>query len=313
MITFIIVLLCMLIYSSIGGFLFAYKTDNISNHRTDYKTILNEWAFYSMFWPITVVILMLNVFFNIGKNIFKYMKSLFLVTLLFGSLTAFSQDSTKHNIVSNFTLVSKNVWRGNVYGDNTPAVSANLGIVLNNGFELGAIGTSPINGKRDGYGIWMELYASQTIGKLKITVDDYYFFNAQDSLNDYANWSRSNTQHLIETRLKYCGDRFNVTASYVVYAASSSVNNLYLEAEFYVVRDLLSVSAGGVLGESYLNFYNKGGVTHIGFTGYRIIKVTDSLSVPMFVTLMTSPNYKNASKYPAFTQNPINVVVGLTF
>ncbi len=248
------------------------------------------------------------------------MKKLLLLALLTLSISAFAQDTTKvktdsskHTVITSFVVASKNFWRGNVYGNNAPMLSANVGLALKNGFEVGAVGTTPINGNRDGYGIWMELYASQTVGKFKFTVDDYYFFNAKDSLNDYGTWDRKNTQHLIETRVKYSGKRFSVTGSYVVYAASSSINNLYLEAEYFLIPELFSVTAGGVFGQSYLNFYDKGGVTHFGFTGYRNLVMSKHLTIPMSISLMSSPNYKNTSKYPAFTQNPINLIVSLTF
>lgn len=241
------------------------------------------------------------------------MKKLILPVLILLSYFVSAQDSTKHLIVSSATISSKNFWRGNVYGNNTPTISGTLGLHLNNGLEIGATGTSPLNGNRDGYGIWMENYISKTVDKFTLTFDDYYFFNAYDSLNDYFNYSKGNTQHLVEARLKYAVDRFNVTASYVVYAAKGSVNSLYLEGEYFLVPSLLSLSVGGVFGQSYLNFYDKGGVTHVGFTGYRDIKITESFAIPFKVSLFTSPNYKNASRYPAFSQNPINLVVGVSF
>lgn len=221
----------------------------------------------------------------------------------------------KHLIVTSVSMSSKNFWRGNVYGNNTPSISGTLAMHLKNHFEVGATGTSPMNGSRDGFGIWMELYASKSIKQFTITLDDYYFFNAQDSLNDYLNWSRSNTQHLVEARLKYDAPngRFSITASTVIYTATGAPNSLYLETEYYLVPKIFSVSAGGIFGPSALNFYDKGGVTHFGFTGYRDIVVSKELTIPLHVGLFTSPNYQNASKYPAFSQNPINMIVGISF
>lgn len=246
------------------------------------------------------------------------MKYIFFLLLCIISITGFSQDSTnvEHEQHYVYTLVgvnSKNLWRGNVYGNNTPSINGTIAMHLKNHFELGATGTSPISGSRDGFGIWMELYASQVIGRFTFTVDDYYFFNAQDSLNDYFNWSQNTTQHFIEGRVRYDAGRFNLTGSYVLYAANSSVNNLYVEAEYFLVPKVFSVSAGAVFGRSDLNFYEKGGVTHFGLTGYRDIVFSKEFYLPLRVSLIASPNYKNAAKYPAFTQNPINLVIGITF
>lgn len=246
------------------------------------------------------------------------MKKIFLlIALLIVSFVSLSQDSTsieheQHYIYTLIGINTKNLWRGNVYGNNTPSINGTIAMHLKSHFELGATGTSPMNGSRDGYGIWMELYASQTVGKFTFTVDDYYFFNAQDSLNDYFNWNKNETQHFVEGRVKYDAGRFNVTGSYVLYAANTAVNNLYTEAEYFLVPKVLSLSVGAVFGRSDLNFYEKGGITHIGITGYRDIVFSKDFYIPLRVSLITSPNYKNASKYPAFTQNPINLVIGIT-
>jgi hypothetical protein len=242
------------------------------------------------------------------------MKNLFTLAFILITYFATAQDSTTYNpVIGSVSISSKNLWRGNVYGNNAPSVSGTLGYKLKSNTEFGVTGTSPLNGNRDGYGIWMELYASQTFGNFTLTVDDYYFFNAEDSLNDYGNWNSNDTQHLIEGRVKYDAGRFNVTASYVLYAASGLENSLYLEGEFYVVPERLSVSVGGVTGASALNFYDAAGVTHAGFTGYGNIKFSETFSLPLRLSVMTSPNYKNASVYPKFTQNPINFVIGITF
>jgi hypothetical protein len=242
------------------------------------------------------------------------MKHLLLPFLLLFTIASYAQeDSTKTSpLVTSVSISSKNFWRGNVYGDNAPSISGTLGLTSKH-FEIGVTGTSPLSGSRVGYGIWAELYASAKLGNFTLTLDDYYFFNEYDSLNEYENWSSKDTQHLLEARLKYGVDRFNVTASIVAYAAKESKNSLYLEGEVFLILKQLSVSAGGVFGESYLNFFDKGGLAFAGVNGYRDIKVTDNFAVPLRVSVMTSPNYKNASKYNGFTQNPINVIVGVTF
>lgn len=249
---------------------------------------------------------------NYNQNNFNMKKLLLPVLLLFVFAANAQEDSTKRqrDLVASVTIANKNFWRGNVYGDNAPMISGTLGYSTKH-FEIGATGTSPMSGSRVGYGIWMELYASYKFENFTMTVDDYYFFNEFDSLNDYGNWSSKDTQHIIEYRARYGNDRFNVTASVVWYAADNSVNNVYLEGELFIVPKVFSVSAGGVFGESYLNFFDKGGLTFAGVTGYRDIEITKKFTVPLKVAVMTSPNYKNASKYNGFTQNPINLIIGI--
>lgn len=225
------------------------------------------------------------------------------------AINAIAQDSTKIN--TSFTIASKNFWRGAVYGDNIPSLSGTLSIQRGN-FELGTYGTSPINGSSKGYGIWMEVFASYTIGKFNVTVDDYFFFNELDEDNDYFNWNRNTTQHLVEARLKYFTNKFSLTGSYVVYAAEWSINSLYFETEYYIIPQL-SVLAGYVAGESYLNFYDDSGVTHVGLAGNRVIKVTNDFSIPVRAALYGSPNYKDIAELPGLRKNPINFVVTLSF
>lgn len=242
------------------------------------------------------------------------MRIYFLSALLILSISVKAQnDSTKNSIITSVSVASKNFWRGNVYGDNTPTLSGTLGY-SNKWLEAGITGTSPINGSRIGYGIWAETYITVKLPEnLSITLDDYYFFNAYDSLNDYFNWSNGNTQHIIEYRAKYAIDRFTVMGSVVVYSAFNAVNSFYLESEYFVLPKELSISGGAVFGQSALNFFDKGGVAFMGVTGYRDIIFNDKFTVPLKVGVMYSPNYKNAFKAPGFTQNPINIIIGVSF
>lgn len=241
------------------------------------------------------------------------MKYILFLALILSALKVSGQDSLKSNTLTSISISSKNFWRGNVYGDNTPTLSGTLGY-SKNWLEIGVTGTSPINGSRTGYGIWAETYITLKLPEnLSITLDDYYFFNAQDSLNDYFNWSNGNTQHIIEYRAKYAIDRFTVMGSVVVYSAFSSINSFYLESEYFVLPKELSISGGAVFGQSALNFFDKGGIAFVGITGYRNIKLNDKFIVPLKVAVMSSPNYKNAFKAPGFTQNPINIIIGVSF
>jgi hypothetical protein len=236
------------------------------------------------------------------------MKKLIAIFAFMIGVCAYAQDSTKVNTA--FSISSKNFWRGAVYGNNVPSLQGSVAISRRN-FEVGACGTSPLNGTSVGYGIWMELYASYNIGRFNITVDDYFFFNEDDHDNDYFNWNRNSTQHLVETRLKYAVDKFNITGSYVAYASESSVNALYFEGEYFIIPEL-SVLAGYVAGESYLNFYNDSGITHIGVAGNRKIQVSKIFEIPVKAALYASPNYKNIVELPGLRRNPINLVITLS-
>lgn len=245
-------------------------------------------------------------------------------TLLLCSIAAIihAQDSTKAvSVNTDFTIASKNVWRGVSYGNNAPMLQGLLALNVKDAIEIGVCGTGTINGDRKGYGNWLELYTTFTIDQWSLTIDDYYFFS-YDSLNDYFDYDQNTTQHLIEAKLKYSIDKFSVYASYNIYANKDAAKAWYFEAEYFV-RDDLSILFGAVTGASWLNYYDAGGITTIGVAGSRDIKVTKLFSIPVKASLIANPNYKNIAQwdgsgyvnpgYDGLGRNPVNFVVALTF
>lgn len=254
------------------------------------------------------------------------MKPIFLTLLLAVSFVTFAQekkDTVKNwKVVTPVTISTKNVWRGVNYGNNTPSIQATLGLNYKDAFEIGACGTATLNGDRRGFGNWMELYTSYTVGRWSLTVDDYYFFS-YDSLNDYLNWDSRSTQHLVETRLKYNVDsKFNIMASYNIYAAQGAKKAFYFEMEYFLRKDL-SVLLGGVTGPSWLNYYDAAGITTVGLSGTRDVKFSKHFKLPLKVQLICNPNYKNIAKWdgsgyvdPGYNylgRNAINFVVSTSF
>jgi len=254
------------------------------------------------------------------------MKNFLLLGFLFLSSIAFAQDDsvkTKNVTVNTaFTLASKNVWRGVNYGNNLPTLQGTLALVVKEKFEIGACGTTTINGDKRGFGNWMELYTSYTINRWSFTIDDYYFFS-YDSLNDYFNWDSKTTQHLIEGRVKYNIDKkFNIMASYNFYANKDAQKAFYFEAEYFIKPDF-SFTVGAVTGPSWLNYYDKGGITTIGINGYRDLKVSKKIKIPLKSSLYFNPNYKNIAKWdgsgyvdPGYNylgRNPVNFIISLNF
>lgn len=238
-------------------------------------------------------------------------RKLILIIFTLFSIYAFAQDSTKFKVNTAFTLSTKNFWRGAVYGNNVPSVSGNLSLIRKN-FELGATGTSPLNGTSVGYGIWMELFTTYTFKQFSITVDDYFFFNENDKDNDYFNYNQKSTQHLIEYRIKYSVDKFNLMAGWLIYHSQNANNAGYFEGEYFLLPEL-SILAGYVTGRSSLNFYDKGGITHVGVAGAHKLEITDKFSIPVKAALLISPNYKNISDIPGLRKNPINLVLTFSF
>jgi len=250
------------------------------------------------------------------------MKNLITILFCFVGVALYAQDTTKvAQVKTDITIATKNVWRGVNYGNNTPMVQGTLALNFKNAVEVGACGTATINGDRKGYGNWMELYTTYTIDRFSLTIDDYYFFS-YDSLNDYFNYSKNTTQHLVEARLKYnIEKKFSVFASYNIYANVNAQKAWYFEAEYFVRPDL-SLLFGAVTGASWLNYYDAGGITTIGVAGSRDIEVTKTFKIPVKASLIFNPNYRNIAKwdgsgyidpgYNGLGRNPVNFVISIS-
>lgn len=252
-------------------------------------------------------------------------KIFFSCVFFFSLVTAYPQasDSTTKPVRLNTDLIiaTKNIWRGVNYGNNAPMVQGTLGVVFKEKFEVGACGTATLNGDKRGFGNWMELYAQYSWHHWTVTLDDYYFFS-YDSLNDYFNWNNSSTQHLLEARLKYSVEnRFSAMVGYNIYANQTASKALYFETEYNVFKDF-SLLFGFVTGTSSLNFYSSGGITTVGVSGKREIKISKKFSMPLKAQLIVNPNYQNITTwdgsgyvdpgYDYLGRNPINFVISIT-
>jgi hypothetical protein len=241
------------------------------------------------------------------------MKIKILCLLLSLSGLAFSQerDTTKTiRLNTEITLATRNIWRGLDYGS-SPSIQGTLALT-HDYFEIGTWGTTTLNGNKAGYGTWVELYATAKYKKFALTIDDYFFFNTDDSLNNYFDWSAEKTQHFIEARLKFDSEKFDLMAGYAFYKnKSDNTTGLYLEAEYSLFTNL-SFIVGGLTSSSWLSFYNDGGITTIGVSGKRSIPVSDTFSLLLKTSLIFNPSYERSTETPGVGTNPVYVVVYLT-
>ncbi|HYC86674.1 MAG TPA: hypothetical protein VEB86_15685 [Chryseosolibacter sp.] len=241
------------------------------------------------------------------------MKQLIVVISLLLPACAHAQDdSTRNfNLNTDITIATRNVWRGLDYGS-SPSVQGTLAIVGER-FELGTWGTTTLNGSKSGYGTWVELFATAKYKNFALTIDDYFFFNADDSLNNYLDWRRDKTQHFIEARLKFDSEKLDLMAGYAFYKnKADETNGLYFEAE-YAPLPYLSFLLGAVTSSNWLSFYDEGGITTIGVAGKRSIPITETFSPALKASLIFNPNYEGSVNAPGVGTNPVYVVMSLTF
>lgn len=181
------------------------------------------------------------------------------------------------NWMTDVTLSSRMVWRGIDFAS-SPSLQGLLAY-KHKRVEVGALGIVTTNGSKEGFGNTLEVYATYNIGNLTLTVDDYFFFNAADSLNNYFDWRTGKTQHFVEARARFAWHSLAATAGYVLHkSAADHSNGLYLEAE-YSPTSYLTFTAGGVTAASGLNFQTRAGITNVSITAKRTITVSKTFHI----------------------------------
>ncbi len=237
-------------------------------------------------------------------------RSLLLVVCLPFFALAQDVDSTKSiNLNTEVSIATRNIWRGLDYGS-SPSIQGTLALT-HDSFEIGTYGTTTLNGSKEGYGTWVELYATAKYKRFALTIDDYFFFNSADSLNNYFDWSKGKTQHFIEARLKFDSEKLDLMAGYAFYKnKGDDTKGLYLEAEYSPFKNL-SFVVGGLTSSSWLSFYDAGGITTVGVSGKRSVTVTDNFSMWLKSSLIFNPSYDKSVEAPGVGTNPVYVVVYL--
>jgi hypothetical protein len=241
----------------------------------------------------------------------KLKRTLLALALLPLYVFAQAPDSAKTvNLNLEVSLASRNIWRGLDYGS-SPSIQGTFSLMHEN-FEIGTYGTTTLNGSKQGFGTWVELFATYKYRQLSLTIDDYFFFNAADSMNNYLEWDRTNTQHFIESRLKFDSDKFDFMAGYAFYKNKADhTTGIYMEAEYSPFKNL-SFIAGGVTGANWLSFYDAGGVTTLGVAGKKPIQLSEKFSMLLKTSLIFNPSYDKSVNAPGVGTNPVYVVIMLT-
>ncbi|PIY09155.1 MAG: hypothetical protein COZ18_08585 [Flexibacter sp. CG_4_10_14_3_um_filter_32_15] len=233
------------------------------------------------------------------------------VDSLQNSLPSTPQDSTnKGEVIISASFYNRYIWRGVNFTD-APSIQA-LFAYSKGGFEIGTYGATTLNGDKRGYGNTIEIYATYKYKNFSVTIDDYFFYESVDSLNNYFEYGK-NTTHFVEGRLRYDHSKFYLMTGYTLYSREADdTNGLYIEAGYYL-NDYLKIVAGGVTSSSFLNFQDKGGITNIGIYGNKTVSITSSFGFDLQTALIVSPNYKHVADIAGVARNPIHFLIGITF
>jgi hypothetical protein len=216
-------------------------------------------------------------------------------------------------------LVSQYVWRGSMAtGSPTPNFQSTLAFTEGN-FEIGVWGST------DFVGSYKEVdpYISLIVGQFKLAVTDY---NWNFDKANYFNYKNSETGHRIEGTIGFTGTEaipISITWNTMFYGLDKKSEESTKQA--YSTYIELGYSKGPVsffLGFTpWSGYYNNYGITtfdpgagkktfsivNIGTSVTKALKITESFSLPLKVTLVINPS-------ATFSRNDyVHLVFGITF
>ena len=204
---------------------------------------------------------------------------------------SFAQSDTLHaiSVSANVDLMSRYIWRGQEYGQSPsiqPGVSATW-----KGFTLGAWGAYKVTGPGSQE---TDFYLSKTFSFVTLAVWDYWTFCDTTYMN-FFDYRSKTTSHLLEAQLLLSGGEklpFNLLGSYFFYG-SDSTNSIYLELQY--VHSFGSFDFQAFAGfQAKGNYYSTGtAFVNLGCTVVKEIKVTNTWSLPITVSLIANPDRKS--------------------
>lgn len=173
-------------------------------------------------------------------------------------------------------IVSSYVWRGTQFS----GVSVQPGVTFSAGsFSLGAWGSAGFDGFME-----MDLFASYEFSfGLSLGLTDYYYPGTQ-----YFDYSKDTGAHGFEVNLGYGISDFSVSANYMLNeagGAETAGGDMYFELG-YAFKSF-SIFAGG--GNGWHTPDGEFGVTNVGISTSKDIKITDSFTLPLSGSIILNP------------------------
>lgn len=241
---------------------------------------------------------------KIYKALFLFSLTALLVT---SSQATFGQKTCSAKVDFSTDIVSRYIWRGLNLGGSSPSIQPCLNLQAGS-FEAGVWGAYSFNHAITSQEC--DLYLSYNIAdKLTLMVTDY-FFPAEDAVNNYFEYRKESTGHIVEIGLQYPGTEklpLSLSVSTNVYGADARKANgklqysTYIEAAytFKVSETECNIFAGGTPNKpntekEETGFYaDRPAFINVGFKASKTLKITDSFSLPVNASFITNPEAGN--------------------
>jgi len=228
-----------------------------------------------------------------------------LVVLLGSVMAAGASAENKLAVNTGVDIYNRYVWRGLDIA-NTPSIQPSMSVTYA-GFEFGAWGAYTLSNQAsesDEIDFWLSYTMELNNGvSFTLLATDYYFPNKgikffnfndydaviDDTIPDYG-------AHTLELGLSVAGpESFPITVSGYVNVYNDGGNNTYFQVDYPVTvgeTELgLFCGAAGGCSKEYSGYYGTENlnVINLGVSAARDIKVTDSFSLPLSVSMVLNP------------------------
>lgn len=230
------------------------------------------------------------------KKLCKYLVALFYLLIVY-PLSA--GDTLKIESSVSADIVSRYVWRGQLLGA-YPAIQPNLDFTLGR-FSIGSWASYSLspNSSQE-----VDLYATFATEYISFTLFDYYYLvDFIEFSNDYFNWGKDSTTHLLEFAATLSGGDYlplSFTASTFLYGddftdstKSKNYYSTYFELAYYrtIGENEFSAFIGVTPFEGY--YSDKFNVVNMGISLSREIEITNKIRIPVNGSLILDPSKKN--------------------
>lgn len=239
-------------------------------------------------------------------RLFNLMISVVLIATIIPK-TGYAKEGV--NVSASVDVISRYMWRGLMINDAPnvqPAITVQAGML-----EMGLWGSSTLsktNQAEDNYAFsheldfWMGL--SHTFGSglgISALLTDFYFPNAGIGVSEFNNYDDEDGPggHTIEAGVSLSGpDALPLSLSAYINIFNDAGNNTYVELDYSTSLSaadfdcFLGVTGGSKKNQAYYGSEDFA-VINLGFTVSRELAVSESFSLPIFVTYILNPNADN--------------------
>jgi hypothetical protein len=227
------------------------------------------------------------------------------VILILLAFDVFAQGNCEHNkfnASANVDLVSRYIWRGMEFGENTPHfqpyINLNYNFTSTVNFTLGAWGSYGFTGDYSESDLSATLnIATESAGAFSLGLSDYFYpFVGLD----FSNYKKEGEgAHTIELAFNYYGTEhfpIHLLFSNNILNTPKDEKSFYAELGYsFRVQDVsLSIFAGGASGVSSWHLINETGfkIINTGVTASKEVKINESISIPVGISWIMNPYLK---------------------